>query len=195
MTTTQPTIEQLFDSPIKIRLLKLFLRNPAAIFGVPEAAKKIGSRPQDIKRHLLKLKEVSFLIQKPGKKRKPAFMANQQFLLYPELENLIFKSIPVPFEKLRRQIKSVGNVKLAVIAGIFLNEKGSRLDLLLVGGERMSQAKLNNFVRKTEQNIGKEIVYVVFNSKEFRYRLDVRDRFVRDLLEGRHERLIQRIKL
>jgi len=186
----QPTIEQLFDSPIKIKILKLFLRNPDASFGISEAAKKIGCGSSATKRHILKLKGAGFLLRKG----RTDFVLNKDFILYPELENLILKSIPVPFEKLKKQIKSLGSVKLAIICGIFLNEKGSRLDLLLVG-ERINQRKLNNFVKKTEQYIGREVIYVVFNFKEFRYRLDVRDRFLRDILEGRHEKLIQKIKL
>jgi len=190
----QPTIEQLFDSLIKIKLLKLFLRNPETSFTASEAAKKIGCAAAGAKRHIFKLREIGFLSQRGNKNKKAKFALNRNFVLYPELENLLSKLIPVPFERLKKQIKGLGNVRLAIISGVFLNEKASRLDFLLVG-EKINQRKLNNFIKKTEQHIGREIVFVVFNNKEFNYRLDVRDRFVRDILEGRHEKLLQRIKL
>jgi len=88
----------------------------------------------------------------------------------------------------------LGNIKFAVASGVFINEENCRIDLMVVG-ERINQNKLNNFIRKTEQHIGKEINYVVFSQKEFGYRMDVRDRFVRDILEEKHEVLIQKIKL
>lgn len=190
----QPTIEQLFDSPIKMRLLKFFLRNPEEEFCVSDIAKKTGCGSAETKRHILKLKEMSVLVRRPGKKGKPNFSLNAQFLLYPELKNLILKSIPLPINKLKKHLKSLGGVKLGVISGVFINEEGCRADLLLVG-ERINQKKINNFIRKTEQSIGREINYVVFSQKEFKYRMDVRDRFVRDILEGKHEILIQKIKL
>lgn len=190
----QPTIEQLFDSPIKMRLLKFFLRNPEQEFCVADAARKTGCGSAETKRHIFKLKDIGALVRRSGKKGKPNFSLNAQFLLYPELKNLILKSIPVPLEKLKQQVKGLGGIKFAVASGVFINEEGCRIDLMLVG-ERINQKKLNNFVRKTEQHIGKEINYVVFSQKEFGYRMDVRDRFVRDILEEKHEVLIQKIKL
>jgi len=194
MGNIQLNIEQLFDSPIKIRLLNLFLRNPETSFKLNEAAGKIGCRPPVARRHILRLKEIGFLLSKTRKGKGVGYILNNQFLFYPELKNLILKSIPIPFEKLKRQLKNLGNIKLAIISGIFLNSEGSRTDMLLVG-ERINQKKLNNFIKKTEQNIGKEVVYTIFDAKEFNYRLNVRDRFVRDIIGGRHEKLIQRLKI
>jgi len=190
----QPTIEQLFDSPIKMRLLKFFLRNEAQEFCVLDVAKKTGCGSAEAKRHIFKLKDLGALVRRPGKKGKPNFSLNAQFLLYPELKNLILKSVPIPLDKLKKQVKSLGNIKFAVASGIFINEENCRIDLMIVG-ERINQKKLNNFVKKTEQNIGKEINYVVFSQKEFGYRQDVRDRFVRDILDEKHEVLIQKIKV
>ena len=46
-----------------------------------------------------------------------------------------------------------------------------------------------------EAEIGKELRYAVLNTKEFIYRLDMYDKFIRDILDYPHERLIEKIKV
>jgi len=45
---------------------------------------------------------------------------------------------------------------------------------------------------KLEAEIGKELVYAVFSSKDFSYRLGMYDRFVHDILDYPHEKILNR---
>ncbi|MEK7134977.1 MAG: hypothetical protein AAB735_01015, partial [Patescibacteria group bacterium] len=62
-------------------------------------------------------------------------------------------------------------------------------------GDNIKPAKFNNFIKKLEAEIGKEISYALMTTKEFHYRYDMYDRFVRDLLDFKHEKLLNKLKI
>ena len=62
-------------------------------------------------------------------------------------------------------------------------------------GDNIRQKKLSNFLKDLEAEIGKEIDYVVLSTQDFKYRHDMFDRFIRDVLEKPHEKLINKLKI
>jgi len=107
---------------------------------------------------------------------------------------LILKAAPANRPALQKRISQLGGVKLAILAGIFINAENSRVDLLLVG-DSIKKPRLNNFLSWLESEVGKELNYVVMSTDEFKYRLDMYDRFIRDILEYPHEKLINKLHL
>ena len=93
--------------------------------------------------------------------------------------------------KLTRQMKSLGKVKLAVISGIFLSLENSRTDLLIVA-DGLQKSKLNRFLADLESELGKPIQHTIMETDEFQYRMDMYDRFLRDILEYPHEKVINK---
>ena len=64
------------------------------------------------------------------------------------------------------------------------------MDLLIVG-DKMKRGKIEEGIRKLEAEIGAELVYAIFDTKEFLYRLNMYDKLVRDILDYPHEILLQ----
>ena len=186
-------LEQLFDSPVKVKLLKLFLRNPEESFELKEVKKRIKSDANTCRRQMKKLENIN-LIGSRVKDRRKAYFVNSNFDFYNELKTLVLKSNPASQEKILSRLKTLGRIKLAILAGIFLNAENSRVDLLVVG-DNIKKRKLSNFLRNLEAEVGKEIDYVVFSSRDFNYRYDMFDRFIRDVLEKPHEKLINKLKI
>lgn len=186
-------LEQLFDSPVKVRILKLFLRNPEEFFGIKGAAKRIKSNPNACRRQINKLASIG-LLKSRFKNKKRGYSVNQNFDFYKELTTLVLKSSPTSKKKLLGRLKKLGRIKLAIIAGTFLNTENARTDILVVG-DNIRQKKLSNFLEELESDIGKEINYVVFTVEEFKYRYDMFDRFLRDILEKPHEKLINKLRI
>jgi len=186
-------LEQLFDSPVKVKLLKLFLRNPEESFGLKEVNKRIKSDARACHRQIKKLENINLLNSRIKDKHKVYFV-NSNFDFYNELRTLVLKSNPASQEKILSRLKTLGRIKLAILAGIFLNVENSRVDLLVVG-DNIKKRKLSNFLRDLEAEVGKEIDYVVFSSGDFNYRYDMFDRFIRDILEKPHEKLINKLKI
>jgi hypothetical protein len=186
-------LEQLFDSPIKVKLLKLFLRNPEESFRLKVIVRRVKGDVRTCRRQIKKLENINLLINrvKGGVK---FYSINPDFDFYKELKTLVLKSSPASREKMLSRLRGLGTIKLAVISGIFLNVENSRIDLLIVG-DRIKKKKLTNFLRDLEAEVGKEIDYVVFSTEDFNYRYDMFDRFLRDILEKPHEKLINKLKI
>lgn len=210
-------LEQLFDSPLKVRLLKLFLRNSGGGFSLTEIRRRARANGSGLTRELQKLLKIGFLKTKTvaertggnsragrGVKRRSknrgaakkvkAYFVNRGFPLYNELNNLVLKLLPVSKEKMLQKIKAISGVKLVLLSGVFINSDKNRADLLIVG-DNMSRKKLNNFLQDLEADVGKPINYAIMSKKEFYYRHDMYDRFIHDMLEYPHEKLINKLKI
>ncbi len=66
-------LEQLFDSLVKVRLLKLFLRNPNSAFELSEIAKKIKSDLSICRRQINKLESINFINGRIKEKKEKLF--------------------------------------------------------------------------------------------------------------------------
>lgn len=186
------------------------MQNPEYAFTFPELVKRTNLNSQVVKKELQKLIKIVLIRTKIAKvkpeqpmkvgKRKiiarktKAYYVNQRFELLEELHELITKSSITSKSKLSQRIKKLGNIKLAIIAGIFLNKNDTRADLLLVC-DNIKKSLLNNFLQQIESELGKHLQYTVMDTKEFKYRLDMYDRFLRDILEYPHEKLINKLNI
>jgi len=190
---SEPTLDRLFDSPVRTRLLKLFLYNPEENFESKIISKKLNLKSYQINKHLKDLIDIKFLIRKNIKDKK-TFRVNQGFEFYSELKELVAKASPASKEKMLNHLKSLGKIKLALLAGVFINSDTSRADILIVG-DNIKPAKFNSFIKNLEAEVGKEINHALMTTKEFYYRHDMYDRFIRDLLDFKHEKLINKLKI
>ncbi|NQV00607.1 MAG: hypothetical protein HQ537_00570 [Parcubacteria group bacterium] len=186
-------LEQLFDSPVKVRLLKLFLRNPGESFRLKDIAKRTKSDIRSCQQQVKRLNNIN-LINSRTKGKFKTYFVNSDFDFYNELKTLVLKSSPTSKEKLLKRLKVLGRVKLAIISGVFINSDNSRVDLLVVG-DGIKNKKLSSFLKDLEAEVGKEIDYVVFSTKDFVYRYDMFDRFLLDILEKPHEKIINKLKV
>ena len=92
------------------------------------------------------------------------------------------------------RIKKAGQIKLIVLSGVFLREQEGRVDLLIVG-DKMKKSSLDSALKTLESEVGKELSYAIMDTSEFNYRLSMYDKFIRDILDYPHEKLIDRIGL
>ena len=193
MKKPEPTIDVIFDSPVRVRVLKLFLYNPETSFEPKTISKMLNIGLVIANKHLKGLKEIKFVDQKTIKGRH-VFKTNPNFYFYDELKELVFKANPASKEKLIKRISSLGKIKLAIISGIFLNFDNARADLMIVGDD-IKPVKFNKFLKDLEAEVGKEINCALMTVKEFHYRYNMYDRFVRDILDFKHEKLINKLKI
>ena len=190
---SEPTLDAIFDSRIRARILKLFLYSPDKSFDLETIKKTLNINSAFLSKQFKSLLAVKFIIIKSiGKKN--FFKVNKNFDFYDELKELIAKASPASKEKMLKRLKGIGKIKLALISGIFINSDTSRADLLVVG-DRIKPSKFNKFLKDLEAEVGKEINYALMTTKEFQYRYDMYDRFIRDLLEFKHEKLINKLKI
>lgn len=205
-------LEKLFESVPKVRLLRLFVRNPEQLFAFAEVVKKTSLRAPVARKELKKLLNLELVAQKVAtlreetakgvgtkkhrvliKTRKvPVFYANLKFRLLPELKDLITKDSITPRKKLLRQLQKLGSLKLVVLSGIFLNSELARTDLLIVG-DNVKRMALERLLAEVESDLGRAVQYTLMESKEYEYRINMYDRFLRDIFELPHEKLINKL--
>jgi hypothetical protein len=124
--------------------------------------------------------------------QKQIFFINKDFPLFPELRMLVLKAAPANRAILAKRLGAVGRVKLAVLAGVFINSNTSRADILIVG-DGIKKTRVSAFMAWLESEIGKELDYIMLTTEEFKYRMDMYDRFLRDILEEPHEKVINKL--
>lgn len=130
---------------------------------------------------------------------KARYYLDPEFEFFEELKSLILKSSPAEKDKMIKRIAGLGRIKLAIVSGVFTNANGlaisgAGVDLFIVG-DSMDRAKLRSFLKSLEAEVGKEIRFGLMEKDEFEYRYGMFDRFVRVLLEGPHEKLINKLGL
>ncbi len=184
-------LETLFGSKVKTRLLRFFLQNSEQDYSLTEIVAKNLILADQTRKELKILESIKFITKKTRKGKK-YYSLNKNFPFYPELRSLIIKSNIYPQCRSLGKIKNIGDVKLALISGCFLNYNRSKADLLLVANH-VVRHKLNNLIKNLEAEIGKEIIYVLMNTDEFQYRINMMDRFLIDFLEGPHNEIINKM--
>ena len=85
-------------------------------------------------------------------------------------------------------IAELTGIRLALSAGILVKDSTSSVDILLVG--EVPQAKLKKAIREIEKIEGRELNYSTLSYDEFYYRLSVRDKFITEILNGKHAVLV-----
>jgi len=200
------TLEQLFESQAKTKLLKFFFRNCQDSFTLKEILKRLRTNAALIRKELGKLEKLGLIKQKKiwlsfekkrgGVKReqKTVYYISSDFDFYNELKNLILKSTIASKDELTANVKKIGNIKILALSGIFTGDEAAKADILIVG-DKINPRKLNTFIKDLEAEVGKELNCAAMSTREFNYRYDMYDRFVRDLLAGKSEVLINRVNL
>ena len=184
-------LEALFGSKTKTRILRFFILNPEREYDIADIAKKNMVATAAVRKELNDLKKIKFVIEKT-KKGVKYYILDQEFHYLSELKSLFAKSTSSPQFSSINKIKSIGDVKLALISGIFLNYPKSKVDLVLVANN-VSRGKLKSVMNSLEAEVGKEVSFVLMNTDEFKYRLDMLDRFLLDFMEGTHAEIIDKL--
>lgn len=125
----------------------------------------------------------------------PRYVLSRDFEFIQELRDLVLKSSPAEKVEIFSRLQKLGRIKLAVITGIFLNRENTEsipTDLFIVADD-LDRRKFNAFLKFLEAETGGEVRFVIMEKEEFQYRFSMFDRFVRVLLEGPHEKLINRL--
>ena len=123
-----------------------------------------------------------------------AYCVNTSFSFYKELHALLAKTSPEAFPFIESHIKKLGHIKMLIVTGVFLNIKDTRVDMLVVG-EGIDISKFTNLIQELEAEMGKEIRYVILSEEEFIYRYEMSDRFLGDILDYPHQKIINKIRL
>jgi hypothetical protein len=89
---------------------------------------------------------------------------------------------------LAKGFRGLGKVELALLTGQFTRDEVSGIDVLVVGD--INQAKADKFMAELEQTENKELRYVVLTLDNYKYRIQINDRFITNVLEAKKQVII-----
>ncbi len=184
---------KIFGSPVRVKLMRLFLFNAEVAFMSDEAAKRLKSPLLAVQKELRLLEQVNLIkVGHEEGKVKKVWRLNPKFPLIRQFKYLLDTDFKERREEIGKRFKNCGQVKLLIIAGSLIGDENGRADLVLVG-DSLRRNLVEQAIRTLEAEVGKEIVYALLETKDFYYRLGASDKFIRDLLEFPHERLINKL--
>lgn len=189
--------EKIFGSAARVKLMKLFLFSPNDMLTRAEAASRARVSQREAQGELRLLLRVGVIKEKvvvredDGRRRKATgYMLNPDFAHAAAFRDL-FLSVSVDRRAVAKRISRHGKVQLIVAAGLFQNDQDGRLDLLVVGDDLKDRA-LKTTIADLEAEIGRQLRYAIFPTADFRYRMGMCDRLVRDIFDYPHEVLLDR---
>jgi hypothetical protein len=187
-------IDALFGSKTRVKLLHLFLNNPGKAFYVREITRLIDEQINSVRRELSNMLTVG-IITSDSSDNKLYYEVNQRYDYYIPFRAIFAdEHIEAASQKVKSDnewhdlIRELPGVRIAVLAGVLVKGSGSAVDLLLVGD--VPAAKLKAAVKQIEKIEGRELNYSLLSYDEFYYRLSVRDKFITEILNGKHAVLL-----
>jgi hypothetical protein len=180
-------LDKLLGGPSRVKLLRLFLLNPDAAFTSREIGIKSKVIGPALRREISALRSIRFI-----KKAGTGYKLSRSFTFLVPLRELLFSTEPFRDDEIIGRFKNGGHMKLVVVSGLFTQNNDSRIDVLLVG-DRLKRTKIERALKDMESEIGKELAYAIFETPEFKYRMEVYDKFVRDILDYPHKVLLDKI--
>lgn len=190
-------LSNLFGSNARVKILKLFLMNPKQRFFVREVARNLELQLNSVHRELNNLLEIGLLVardddgkgdndepkaKKTVKQDKKYYQVNENFVFYNELKALLVKSQILYEKDFTDKLKKLGNIKLMLLTGFFVNDHESPVDLFIVGD--LSKERINKLIKDLESDLVKEVNYSVLTESEFNYRREIADVFLYSILDG-----------
>ena len=198
---------KLFGSEQKVKIMRLFLFNPETPFNAEIISDRIRIDLFSIRDELATLRQMKLIkpksftsrvvVRKKGKqkivrKRMSGFVLNASFPYMEELQRLLLDTSLLKGDEIVHKLSPAGRLKLVIIAGLFIQDAESRLDILVVG-DHLKRATVDHKIKTMEAEIGKELRYAAFETHEFNYRLGLYDKLIRDVLDYPHLIVLDRL--
>lgn len=186
-------LAKLFGSPGRLKLLRLFLFNKDIALTADEVATRAKLSKEIVRKELAEFVALG-LLRKKGERAAARFQTNLKFEHLNALDAFIRETTNVRPETILNALKRSGSLRLVALSGLFTGIIEPQVDLLVVG-DNLDERALGAAVRTLEAELGREIRYASFATPDFRYRLGVYDRLLRDVFDYPHRVLIDRIGL
>lgn len=192
------TLAKLFGGQARVKIMRLFLLNGASAFEIEEISSRSRVTKVNARKEVNALFAMGFVkhkvVSKEGsrgtKKKVTAFYLNPSFQHLDSIRDLLVDpNLLVEDGLLSQRFKQIGKIKLMLVSGVFIGDTESRVDVLIVG-DKLKKNVLQQVMKVLEAEIGKELDYVVFDTEEFKYRLDMYDKLVCDVIDLPHLKLI-----
>jgi predicted transcriptional regulator len=201
-------LARLLGGTERVKIMRFFLHREDMIISLHEISEKTKSKAVVARKELAALSSIGFIEKKKAKvfittgsgkkvsskmQEVSGYKLNQDFPHNKALKELLFDFQLLDKRELASRFKLIGRIKLFLVSGVFLGEKKSRVDILIVG-EAIKRPKAEKVFEALSAEIGRDVTYSIMDVDEYEYRVKMYDKFIRDIIEMPHEMVIDKIK-
>ena len=184
-------LSRLFGNPARLKLLRLFLFNDDTLFSTTDVSFR-SKTSKDVARKELAVLAAADVIKKRSSKQGSGYCANKKFAHYEALQQFIRDTTDVKDSDILAKLRKAGTLRVVALSGLFTGALEPKIDLLVVG-DRLEDKALAAVIRGIEAELGRELRYAYFTTEEFKYRVGVYDRLVRDVFDYSHRTILDKI--
>jgi predicted nucleotidyltransferase len=160
-------LKALFSSETRVKILSLFITNPQNRYYLRGIIKLINAPMRAVQRELLRLEGIELLTKKVEGNR-IYYQINISHLLFPDLKNIIFKTVGFG-ETLRASLVKENGIEAAFIYGSYAEGRESAqsdIDLFIIGD--ISGKKLQTLLRKNIKTYGRAMNPIIYSPAEYK---------------------------
>lgn len=190
-------LEHLFGSKTRVRLLRLFLDKPDRAYFVREITRRVEAQLNSVRREIENMMQLGLLREtgspvdatqvsksvRGATTKKRFYQANTDFIFFEELRAIVKKSSMLLHDILLERLQERGRVDLLVFTGK-MTEAPVQTDVLIVTDLRSDVVR--DAIQSFEHELGREVNYTHMPPDEYRYRKEVRDRFLESIFQHKH---------
>ena len=170
-------LSTLITSKTRVELITWFVTHPGERFYYRQLITILHASKQSIQNELARLESTGLLSsQKEANIR--FYSVNTDFILYPEIKSLIFKTVGIG-DELRNALGEIGDIGSAFIYGsVAKNKEDARsdIDIMVIGD--VSVDAIHEAIMKSEKRLGREINYSIFSPSDWKKQLKQKKAFV-----------------
>ncbi len=201
-------LARLLGGAERVKIMRFFLHHEDNVISLHDISEKTKSKSAVVRKELTALAAIGFIEKKrtktvvttgAGKKSSSKIKEVNGYKLNPffphnqALKDLLFDFQSLDKRELASRFKLIGRIKLFVVAGVFVGDPKSRVDVLLVG-EAIKRPKAEKVFELLSAELGRDVVYSIMDVEEYEYRFKMYDKFVRDIMEMQNEIVVDKIK-
>ncbi len=184
-------LARLFNSATRVKLLRLFLFNDESSFSAADAAFRINMSSESVRKEVKLLLGVGIVRKRAGKGT-VLYAANKRFDYYEPLQVFLRSTTSLSDTSILSVLKKAGTLRLVTLSGLFTGAIETKADLIVVG-DKLNDRQLEKSVHVLEAELGRELRYASFSTEDFRYRVGVYDRLLRDIFDYPHRTILDKI--
>ena len=200
-------LAKLLGGQERVKIMRYFLHHEDVVIDAHTLSEKTKSKTIVVRKELTALSSAGFIEKRKSRisiellSGKKVQAKNKEVIgyglnaLFPHnqaLKDLLFDFELLDKRDLADRFKAIGRIKLFIVAGVFLAEEKSRVDILIVG-EVIKKPKAERVFETLSSELGREVIYSIMDVEEYEYRYKMYDKFVRDVLEMPHEKVIDKL--
>lgn len=202
-------LSQFMGDQSRARAVRTLVFNEHEVFSAGGMAKRAGIPVRTAKSVLTTLERMGLARRgsvaveskatkgkKKTKKRattQPVWFLNPHFPHLRPLISFVREISPLGYEEVLAALKKTGRLSVVVLSGTFMGDVSRPADIV-VAGDGLSERKVETAMRSLESVFGRELRYASFPTAEFRYRLTVQDKLLRDTFDFPHRILLDRTR-